>query len=139
MSITIADASGHVQVTLYHDVAATLPFLPDDATQEPALRKMVRAFRAPLWSMRVVFRMNEFRLDNYVEVKKMVHTITSEGVVATYRGGLPPGVREAGGACPVARCADIDFDADLGVLRVRRREVDAASILVTFVNIEEDE
>jgi len=90
LSLTIADAPGHVQMTLCHDVAATLPFLPDDATQELALRKMVRAFRAPLWSMRVVFKTNDFLRNNSVEVKKMVYTITRGGVVATYRGGPPP-------------------------------------------------
>ena len=89
LSLTVADASGQMQVALYHDVAATLPFLPEDATKELALRRMVRAFRAPLWSMRVVFKTNDYLQNNYVEVKRMVHTITREGVVATYRGGPP--------------------------------------------------
>ena len=72
---------------------------------------------------------NEMKKTNYLEIKKMIATITSEGVVAAFRLLPAPQVTNQD-ACPFARCAELEFDKDLGVLTNKGAAVHAVRLLV---------
>ena len=74
--------------------------------------------------MRLVYKKNEMKKTNYLEIKKMNATITSEGVVAAFRM-LPAPLVTNQDACPFARCAEVDFEKDLRVLTSKGAAVHA--------------
>ena len=67
---------------LYHDSAAQIPFLDGDGADEASRLKITSAFRAKPWSIRVVYKKNEMKRTNYLEIKRIEPTLTTEGVVA---------------------------------------------------------
>ena len=112
-SLELADQRGSCAAMLYHDVASLLSTLAGDAADTKARARIVRAFRAVPWSARLVFRSNEYKQQNYLEIKRLEPTLTAEGVIASFRL-LPAPHAQLGGACPFACCADAQFDDDLG-------------------------
>ena len=112
-SLELADQVASCKTMLYHDTASLLSFLTGDATDLKVRAKIVRAFRAVPWSVRLVFRSNEYRQQNYLEIKRMEPTLTFEGVVASFRL-LPAPHVQCGGASPFACCAEVQFDDNLG-------------------------
>ena len=112
-SLHLKDQHGGCQAMLYHDAASTLPFLTGVVADAKALPKIVRAFRAIPWSLRLVFKANDYKQTNYLEVKRMVPTLTAEGIVAAFRL-LPAPHAQLGEACPFAYCASVKFDVSLG-------------------------
>ena len=137
-SLDMADQSGNCTAMLYHDAAQDLPFLVGDASEEKVKSKITGAFQAKPWSIRVVYKQNEVKGTNYLEIKKLEPTLSPEGVVASFR--LLPAPRVSSQyACPFARCADVAFDADLGITTVCSSAVLAVRLLVVILAPGEDE
>ena len=67
---------------MYHDSAAQIPFLDGDGADDANKSKINSAFRAKPWSIRVVYKKNEMKGTNYLEIKRIEPTLTTEGVVA---------------------------------------------------------
>ena len=65
----------------------------------------------------------------------MLPSISTDGSLWS---GRAPHVA-ASGACPIVFCADVNFDAALGLVRHNSREVVAVRVLVTLLETEEDE
>ena len=140
-SIDMADQGGAAtNVMLYHDAAKEIPFLDttDETIDDNRKLKIIRSFRSKPWSVRVVFRKNEMKQTNYLEIKKMEPTLTTEGAVGSFRL-LPAPCVASQDACPFARCADVSFDVDLGVLTVNGLAVQAVRLLVVILPPAEDE
>ena len=97
---------------LYHDTAAQIPFLDGDGADEASRLKITSAFRAKPWSIRVVYKKNEMKRTNYLEIKRIEPTLTTEGVVASFRLLPTPHVPNQN-ACPFAPCASVSYDTDL--------------------------
>ena len=114
---------------LYHDSAAQIFFVDGDGADEASRLKITSAFRAKSWSIRVVYKKNEMKRTNYLEIKRMEPTITIEGVVASHRLVPTPHVPNQD-ACPFALCASVSCDNDLGVLTVDKVGVKAVRLLV---------
>ena len=114
---------------LYHDTAAQIPFLDGDGADEANKLKITSAFRAKPWSIRVVYKKNEMKRTNYLEIKRIEPTLTTEGVVASFRLLPTPHVPNQN-ACPFAPCASVSYDTDLGVLTVDGDAVHAVRLLV---------
>ena len=72
-----------------------------------------------------MYKKNEMKRTNYLEIKRMEPTITIEGVVASHRLVPTPHVPNQD-ACPFALCASVSYDNDLGVLTVDKVGVKAA-------------
>ncbi len=68
---------------LYHDAASPLPFLSGVAADTRSLTKIVRSFRAVPWSIRLIFKANDYKQTNYLEVKRLAPTLTVDGIVAS--------------------------------------------------------
>jgi hypothetical protein len=101
-----------------------------DASSIQAKQKNVREFEAPPWSLRVIFKTDPYKDTNYLEIKKLAPTITSEGVPETYTRVKP--IRTLGGrpGCPLAHCSEVTFDETFGVGRCKDAEVTAVRVLV---------
>ena len=129
-SLEIADSECSTPAMLYHDQAATLPFLSNSVdSSDPAVKqRIVREFRAVPWSFRLVFKPDVNKDGNYLEIKKLTPTITSEGVVETYAHVKAPRVLEGRPGCPFTCCSDVTFDAAFGIARCH--DVDATAVRV---------
>ncbi len=140
LKLSIADNSGGGSVVLYHDAASTVDALgsSDVALDAQACRARAAALRATPWTLRCVFKTNEVTGHSYPEVKRMVPTLTTEGVVSTWAPSSAP-VAKTGGACPFARCADIVADESLGLLLVGDMEVRAVRVLLVMQRPAPDE
>ena len=138
LSLDMADQSGACTAMLYHDAAHTLPFLEGDGNEDRVKLKITRAFQARPWSVRLVYKQNEMKQTNYLEIKKLEPTLTPEGVVASFRF-LPAPRVSSQSACPFARCADVAYDADLGVTTVSDTAVHAVRLLVVILALGEKE
>ena len=138
LSVDLADQSGACAVMVYHDVVATLDFMMEDSTDPKQKRKMVRRLRSVPWTLRCVFKENVVRESNYIEVKYMTPSVSEEGIVETWQPHALPMVR-SNNACPVAKCADIKYDKDLGLALVADRPVAAVRVLVILQTSSEDE
>ena len=137
-SLDMADQSGSCTALLYHDAAKPLPFLDGDATDDRAKLKIIRTFQSKPWSARFVYRKNEVKNTNYLEIKKLEPTLTAEGVVASFRLVPSPRVNSQNG-CPFARCAEVAFDNELGVTTVCDNAVLAVRLLVVILPPGEDD
>ena len=137
-SLDLADATGSCNAMLYHDVAVGIPCLVDAGNDEKGKAKIIQGFRASPWSVRLVYKMNDFKGVNYLEIKKMAPTLQADGVVASFRLLPAPQTRRADG-CPFAKCSDVSFDRDLGVLSVLGSAVAAARLLVRVLETEAEE
>jgi hypothetical protein len=113
------------------------PFLQGDSSDAKVQRKITQSFRAVPWSIRLVFKVN-YKQTNYLEIKKLEPTLTKDGVVGSYSMARAPYVVR-GDACPCAYCANLSFDKDRGVVCVAASAVQAARVLVSVVEPEEDE
>ncbi len=129
LSLDLADQKGGCSAMLYHDTAAGIPFLDGDGADDANKLKINSAFRAKPWSIRVVYKKNEMKRTNYLEIKRMEPTLTTEGVVASFRLLPTPHVPNQD-ACPFALCASVSYDNDLGVLTVDEVGVKAVRLLV---------
>ena len=83
-SLEIADATSSVSAMLYHGTTKLLHFLPKDRPaghplDSKEIQRMLREFRAPLWSLRCVLRAGAMRDMNTLEIKRMEPTISPEG------------------------------------------------------------
>ena len=133
--LELADGETTLPATLYNDAVAGLNFLPKDPvdTAQDAVRaKIVLGFRALLWSLRLVFRPDNYKDNNYVEIKRIAPTITVDGLIETYVPRKSPQAAVARPGCPLARCAEVDYDVDFGT--VTCKDVDAMGVRV-FVKI----
>ena len=70
---------------------------------------------------------------NYLEIKRIEPTLTTEGVVASFRLLPTPHVPNQD-ACPFALCASVSYDNDLGVLTVDGDAVHAVRLLVKVLS-----
>ena len=133
-SLDLADQGGSATAMLYHDVAQDLAFLEEAA----ASAKIIRGFKAPVWSLRLIYKKNEMKHNNYLEIKKIGLTITADGVLSSFRK-LPKPHTVSQSGCPFAFCSEVTFDKDLGVLTRSGTAVSAARLLVRVKEAEEDE
>lgn len=131
LKLGIADNTGGGSAVMYHDTASTLDMLGgSDAIWGAQERHVcVGALRATLWTMRCVFKSNDVTQVNYLEIKRMVPTLTDAGVVSTWAPTAAPAVK-TGGACPLAKCGTIASDESLGLLFVGDCEVQAVRVLL---------
>ena len=143
MSLELADDQGSVQAIAYHDALAPIDFLPSSEPDTKAAQKMQRQFRSQPWSVRIVFKQNTYKNENSLEIKRMAPTFAPDGIIYTYSHKPAPQV-VAPGACPFTACTDVAYDADLGVVHVKRTggnsiEATAVRILVRIQEPLEDE
>ena len=138
LSMDIADQSGACAVMVYHDVITTLDFMVGDSTDPKRKLKMVCGLRSVPWTFRCVFKENGVRESNYIEIKYLTPTVNDEGIVETWQPQPLPMVRSSV-ACPIAKCADIKYDKDLGLALVTDRPVAAVRILVILQAPSDDE
>ena len=145
LSVDLADCSGSLhRAVLYHDVAMTIPCLQDALVGgEPDSRTkaaLVKQLRRDLWSIRAVFKVDEYRHEGAVEIKRMDFTVTRDGVLASCQVARePPRAAESRDACPLARCADLGVDLSLGLATTRDVPVLAARVLVHVEDIGDEE
>ena len=138
MSFAMADETGAIEAMAYQDALADLDFLGASTPDSKAVQKIVRSFRAVPWSVRFVFKQNEYKNVNSLEIKRLSPTFTKEGIISTCTFKPAPQV-PATGACPCAYCVDVSYDADLGVARVREKDAAAVRVLLRIHEAEEDE
>ena len=129
--VSFADDSGSAEAMIYHEALQDNKLLPTEATAltQPQIVALTRKVRSQLWSLRVVYRTNEYKQLNYLEIKKMRPTLTEEGVVSTW-STLPLPEARRGPICPLCRCADVSWDSGLGAAVVDGREVTAVRLWV---------
>ena len=129
--VSFADDSGSAEAMIYHEALQDNKLLPTEATAltQPQIVALTRKVRSQLWSLRVVYRTNEYKQLNYLEIKKMRPTLTEEGVVSTW-STLPLPEARRGPICPICRCADVSWDSGLGAAVVDGREVTAVRLWV---------
>ena len=138
LSVDIADQSGACTVMVYHDIIATLDFMVEDSTDPKKKHKMVRGLRSVPWTIRCVFKENVVRESNNTEIKYITPSVNYAGIVETWQPQPRPMIQSSG-ACPVAKCADIRYDNDLGLALVADLPVAAVRILVTLQAPSDDE
>ena len=131
-SLEIADGEASLSAMLYHDQAKTLPFLTDDLDgSDPMVQQeIVKHFRAEPWSLRLILKPDIVKNSNYLEIKKLLPTITPEGLVGTFAFVNAPRVDAGKPGCPFAFCSDVKFDEDFGVVRYKDVEVTAVRVLL---------
>ena len=137
-SLELADQAGACDAMLFHDAASKLPFLTGDSNEANARMKIIKGFRTQPWSVRVVFRTQDLKQTNHLEIKTMTTTLTPEGVVASFRV-LPAAQAPSMNGCPFAKCSSVSFNRGLGVLTVGDTSVAAVRLLVRVQAPEEDE
>eukprot|EP00959_Pyramimonas_sp_CCMP1952_P277893 5808577-Pyramimonas_sp.AAC.1 len=114
---------------LYHDVAMQIPGFPDPSTAEdPSFRKFLQTLRAVPYSVRLIYRINALREVNNLEAKLLLPTLTSDGVVGSWRLDPTP-IAFSNTACPFANCASVTFDPDLGFAVVDGSTVTSVRVL----------
>ena len=130
--LAICDDTGLGDAMMYHEAleeTALLPTCDGAPLTADQLLTVRRRMRNVPWSMRLVYRKNEGRQQNYWEIKKMVPLLTAEGVVATWTG-RPVAEVLKGSTCPLAKCADVQYDNGSGITSVGGREVTVVRIWV---------
>ena len=138
--VQFADASGCGDAMIYHEACVASKLLPetlDSLTPGQVVAASRRARNVP-WSLRLIYKKNETKHQNYLEIKRMVPTLTQEGVTRTWALVAVPEVR-LGQGCPFARCADVSFDEGLGATVVKGREVTAVRLWVRILPPSDDE
>ena len=140
LNLTIADHTGGGSAVLHHDAASTIDVLSGGVTPlgDQAQRKHAAALRARTWTLRCVFKANDVTELNYIEVKRMVPTLTAGGVVPTWSPVSVPAVK-TNSACPFARCAAVTSDDALGLLLVGGTEAQAVRVLWAMQNPPDEE
>ena len=131
-ALELADGDTSLSAMLYNDAAMSLPFLPKDApATEPRTKQLIiRGFRGAPWSFRLALKQDHLKNCNYVEIKRMTQTITSEGVVETHTPKKGPSVAAGRPGCPIARCAEVEFDKAFGIVRCRTAEATAVRVVL---------
>ena len=139
-SLELADGDTTLSAMLYNDAATSLPFLQNGVdAEEPKVKQLIiRGFRGAPWSFRLVLKQDNLLSGNYVEIKKMTQTITSEGVVETYIPQKGPCVAGGRPGCPLARCADVAFDEAFGIVRCLTAEAAAVRVVLKIEKHSED-
>ena len=140
LQLELADDTGHCSAMLFHDVAMKIPdFLAPELPLPPKpWQKHIQRLRALPWSVRLVYNTNETRGTNRMEVKMMLPTLTPEGMVSTWRLDPVPTVK-SNTACPLAKCASVRYDPDLGFADIDGEPVSAFRLLVKLLDPTEDE
>ena len=138
LQMDIADNSGGAKAMLYHDAAETLPFLHGDGDDSPNKLRITRAFRSTPWSIRVIYKRDDRKQTNNLDLKRIVPTISVEGFVASFRL-LPTPIVPRNDACPFAACKSVSYDKDLGALFVSNLHVQAVRLLIEVQPVPEDE
>ncbi|CAK0893826.1 unnamed protein product, partial [Prorocentrum cordatum] len=124
---------------MFHDVAMQIPGLPSPSTAAGAsFQKFLQTLRNVTYSIRLVYRVNTLRDVNNLETKLLLPTLTSDGVVGSWRLGPTP-IAPSNTACPFAECNSVSYDPDLGFAVVDGSTVTAVRLLVTFLESEDDE
>ncbi|CAK0863821.1 unnamed protein product, partial [Prorocentrum cordatum] len=137
--LELADGTGQCAAMLFHDAAMQIPGFPDPSTATDAsTEKFVQAFRGIPYSARLIFRANELREVNNLEAKLLLPTMTSDGVVGSWRLDPAP-VASANTACPFSKCSAVTFDPDLGFAVVNDSTVTAVRLHVNFLEPTDDE
>ena len=80
---------------LYHDAATAITpsLLTGDGGELQNEMRIVCIFRATPWGCRIIYKRNEVKDTNYLEIKRMEPTLTTEGIVASFRMVPAPHVR----------------------------------------------
>ena len=138
LQLDLADYTGGAKVMLYHDAAETLPFLHGDGDDSPNKLRITRAFRSTPWSIRMIYKRDDRKLTNNLDLKRIVPTISVEGFVASFRL-LPTPIVPRNDACPFAACKSVSYDRDLGALFVSNLHVQAVRLLIEVQPVPEDE
>ena len=106
--ISIADSSGSGDAMVYHDVLEPTGVMPAQAValSPQQVVSITRRLRSTPWSARLVYRTNDSRQQNYLEVKKLEPTLTEGGVLRSWSLQDVPEVH-IGQGCPFVKCADV--------------------------------
>jgi hypothetical protein len=139
LQLEVADDYASGSVTLYHDTAMKIPALARHQADlnAQAKKELINFLQAQIWSLRVVYKTNDYKQTNYLEIKSMQQTITPEGVPRSWPQG-PLNHVPSGGGCPVTRSADVEYDPCLGFVLDKGRQVSAVRLLVTMLPVAED-
>lgn len=103
-----------------------------------ARQKVLRAFRAVPWSIRIVLKTDDYNKTNVLQVKRVAQTITAEGIISTCDKMAKPQVVSTG-ACPFALCSDSVLDRALGILLYEQQDSTAVRVLLSVEEPESDE
>ena len=88
----------------------------------------------------MIYKRNDQKLTNVLDIKRIIPTISVEGVVASFRLlPTPHDTVRSGDACPFAACRNVSYDKDLGALFVSNLHVQAARLLIEVQPVPEDE
>ena len=88
--------------------------------------------------MRFIYKIDNYKCENYLKIKSLQNTFTTEGIPQTLMPKLLP-LGAIRSACPISLCADVAFDEDIGVTTVDGASVSAVRILVRLVPPTDDE
>ncbi|CAK0863822.1 unnamed protein product, partial [Prorocentrum cordatum] len=133
--LELTDATGHCAAMLYHDVAMQIPGFPDPSTAtDTEIQKFLQTLRAVPYSIRLIYRINALREVNNLETKLLLPTLTSDGVVGSWRLDPTP-IASSNTACPFAKCTSVGFDPDLGFAIVDGSTVTAVRLLGKFLGL----
>ena len=139
--VSFSDATGEAEAIVYHDALEGTGLFPEFGGRtltDAEVLTLLRRLRTVPWSMRLVYNRNENRQENTLEVKLMLPTFTSEGLLGSwFAPGLPEVI--SGLTCPFALCADVSFDEDLGVTIVKGNEASNVRLLVRVLQELDDE
>ena len=147
LALNISDGTGCIQRAIaYHDAVSKLPDLPDVSSLNPhedisdaQKKKLLGLLRSMPWSIRALLKVNDLKATNDIEIKRLAPTINEEGILQTCRFRPAPHVASDAPGTPVARCAAIAIDSDLGSPVIDGQEVTAVRILVCIQELGDDE
>ena len=132
IQLELADSNGSTSTILYHEIAEKLSCFegikPNELTL-PLKKKAAQMLRSLPWSVKLIFKIDEYRKENILDMKALSPTFTEEGVVTSWpEAPLPTYLQQSG--CPFARCEDVTYDKDLGVHIVKDIQAKAVRLLV---------
>jgi hypothetical protein len=138
--VTLHDANGSADAIIFHDALVSSQIFQGLAEPLTDIQVVTlqRKVRNALWSARIIYKANEEKQQNELEVKLMLPTFTIDGVLASWSIPLVPEVF-TGATIPFASCAEVLHDEDLGTTSVKDKEITAARLFINILPEETDE
>ena len=138
--VALADRTGRGEAMAYHEALQDSTVLPKEiktltSAQFVSASRMARSYP---WSLRIIFKRNELKDENILEIKKMTPTLSAGGLLRAWSVVVVPEVPSGPGSA-FASCSSVTFDEGLGVTMVNQREVTNARIWLRMLAPVDDE
>ena len=142
--VVLSDQTGTTGAIVYHDALVATNVFPSasvagDALTDVQTVAMQRKMRNVPWSARLIYKSNDIKQQNSLEVKRLLPTFTAESVLVSCLAPPLPEVDDMGPTCPFATCAEVRYDKDLGATFVKDKEITAVRLLIRVLQEEENE